>query len=183
MSSISNITCFESSTGFELAKLGLSTHFTSIRYRGAGRSIFGGANIHIFVFCTINFFWNRNLDFKVNCFYSLWTRIYEYWPPPIIDLPAPLIRYLNSYCPFGNLKFSMPMIMWKKKFKCVYTTTIGVANSIIGGEGTHLYIRVHRPWKQSILNEINCAEHEYMNMCPPPLPNYSVCYATDYNSC
>ena len=24
--------------------------------RGAGRSIIGGANIHIFVFCTINFF-------------------------------------------------------------------------------------------------------------------------------
>ena len=66
---------------------------TATTIRGAGRSIIGGANIHIFVFCTINFFWNRNLDFKVNCFYSLWTRIYEYCPPPpppIIDLPAPL---------------------------------------------------------------------------------------------
>ena len=51
-------------------------------FRGAGKSIIVGANIHIFVFCTINFFWNRNLDFKINCFYSLWTRIYEYDPPP-----------------------------------------------------------------------------------------------------
>ena len=41
-----------------------------------------GCNVHIFVFCTINFFWNRNLDFKFNCFYSLWTRIYECCPPP-----------------------------------------------------------------------------------------------------
>ena len=57
----------------------------------------------------------------------------------------------------------------------------GVANSIIGGGGTYSYIRVHRPWKQSISNEINCAEHEYMNMCPPP-PNYWVCYATVYSS-
>ena len=31
----------------------------------------GGGNIHIFVFCTTNFFGNRNLDFKINCFYSL----------------------------------------------------------------------------------------------------------------
>ena len=56
-----------------------------------------GANIHIFVFCTINnFFWNRNLDFKVNCFYSLWTRIYEHCPPPpIIDLPAPLMECIK----------------------------------------------------------------------------------------
>ena len=51
--------------------------------RGAGRSIIGGANIHLFVFCTINFFWNHNLNIKVNCFYSLWTRIYEYWPPQL----------------------------------------------------------------------------------------------------
>ena len=54
-----------------------------IPVRGAGRSIIGGGgNVHIFVLCTINFFWNRNLDFKFNCFYSLWTRIYECCPPP-----------------------------------------------------------------------------------------------------
>jgi hypothetical protein len=35
----------------------------------------GRADIHIFVFCPINFFWNRLL-------YSLWTRIYEYLLPP-----------------------------------------------------------------------------------------------------
>ena len=46
----------------------------------------GGGNIHIFVFCTISFFWNRNLDFKINCFYSLWTRIYEYCPPPQLSI-------------------------------------------------------------------------------------------------
>ena len=42
--------------------------------------------------------------------------------------------------------------------------------------GPYSYIRVHRPWKQSISNEINCAEREYMNMCPP---NYWVCYVSD----
>ena len=64
--------------------------------RGAGRSIIGGANIHIFVFCTINFFWNRNLDIKVNCFYSLWTRIYEYWPPQLSIFRRPWL-YVYSY--------------------------------------------------------------------------------------
>ena len=67
-----------------------------VYHRGVGRSIIGGANIHIFVFCPINFFWNRNLDFKVNCFYSLWTRIYEYWPPQlsIFRRPWSIIRSL-----------------------------------------------------------------------------------------
>jgi hypothetical protein len=45
--------------------------------RGAGISIIGGgADIHIFVFCSINFF-------EIDCFYSLWTRIYEYLPPQL----------------------------------------------------------------------------------------------------
>ena len=69
-------------------------NFYARRIRGAGRSIIGGANIHIFVFCTINFFWNRNLDFKVNCFYSLWTRIYEYWPPQLSIFRRPWEEYL-----------------------------------------------------------------------------------------
>ena len=30
--------------------------------------------------------------------------------------------------------------------------------------------------KQSILKEINSAEHEYMNISPPPPPNYQACY-------
>ena len=30
--------------------------------RGAGRSIIGGTHIHIFVFCLISSYWNRNLD-------------------------------------------------------------------------------------------------------------------------
>ena len=44
-----------------------------------------------------------------------------------------------------------------------------------GGEA-YSYIRVHRPSKQSISNEINCAVHKYMNLCP--FHNYRVCYAT-----
>ena len=46
----------------------------------------GGAHIHIFVFCIINFFWNR-LFLRYR-----WTRIYEYCPPPppSIELAAPL---------------------------------------------------------------------------------------------
>ncbi len=38
------------------------------------------------------------------------------------------------------------------------------------GGGAYSYIRVHRPYKQSISKEINNAKHEYMNMpLPPPL--------------
>jgi hypothetical protein len=43
----------------------------------------------------------------------------------------------------------------------------GIANSIIGG-GEYSYIRVHRFKKQMISKEINDAEHEYMNIAPPP---------------
>ena len=45
-------------------------------FRVVASSIIGEerADIHIFVFYTINFFWN--------CFYGVWTRIYEYHPPP-----------------------------------------------------------------------------------------------------
>ena len=42
----------------------------------------------------------------------------------------------------------------------------GGERSIIGGGG-YSNIRVHRLLKQSITKEINCAEHEYMNMGPP----------------
>jgi hypothetical protein len=53
---------------------------------GAASSIIGGggANIHIFGFCIINFFWNRLFLWPVT------TQIYEYSPPPIIELVAPL---------------------------------------------------------------------------------------------
>ena len=52
-----------------------------------------------------------------------------------------------------------------------------VARAIIGG-GAHIHIFVftyHK--KQLISKEINKAEHEYMNMCPPP-PNYRSGYGT-----
>ncbi len=44
--------------------------------RDAGRSMIGGTHIHIFMFCPINFLWNWDLDFKIACFYSVWTRIW-----------------------------------------------------------------------------------------------------------
>ena len=43
-----------------------------------------------------------------------------------------------------------------------------------GGGLIFIYIRVHTPQKQSISKEINCAEHEYMNISPPP--NNRACY-------
>ncbi len=46
-----------------------------------------------------------------------------------------------------------------------------------GGGGSYSYIRVNRPQKQSISKEINCAEHEYMNMSPPP--NYRAGYGPE----
>ena len=84
--------------------------------KGAGRSIIGGANIHIFVFCTINFFWNRNLDFKVNCFYSLWTRIYEYWPPQLSIFRHPCINRQYSSIIFGfDIFFKYMYEFWKSQ--------------------------------------------------------------------
>jgi hypothetical protein len=45
----------------------------------------GGADIHIFVFCPINFFWNRLFLQSVNT--NIWIS-----DPPIIDIPAPLVK-------------------------------------------------------------------------------------------
>jgi hypothetical protein len=56
-----------------------------VRSRGAGISIIGGADIHIFVFCPINFFWNRLFLQSVHT--NIWISA-----PPIIDIPAPLVR-------------------------------------------------------------------------------------------
>jgi hypothetical protein len=56
------------------------------------------------------------------------------------------------------------------------TRNRGAGISIIAGADIHAYIRVHRLQKQSISKEINWAEHEYMNICPP---NYRYSGATD----
>ena len=72
----------------------------------------GGGHIHLFVFCPINFFWNWDLDFKIDCLNSLWTRIYEYVPPPpqlsIFRrpwewLPKPEWLFMSWYSSIQNL--------------------------------------------------------------------------------
>ena len=48
-----------------------------------------------------------------------------------------------------------------------------------GGGQLYSYIGVHRPSKQSISKEMNCAEHEYcmiMNMSPSPYPRLTLPY-------
>ena len=40
--------------------------------------------------------------------------------------------------------------------------------SIIAGARAHIRISCSQTIKQSISKEINDAQHEYMNMCPPP---------------
>ena len=47
-------------------------------------------------------------------------------------------------------------------------------SSIIGGAHIHIFVFADHK-KQSISKETNCAEHEYVNMCPPP-PNYRAGY-------
>ena len=48
----------------------------------------GGADIHIFVFCPINFFWNRLFLQSVNT--NIWISA-----PAIINIPAPLVRDIS----------------------------------------------------------------------------------------
>jgi hypothetical protein len=50
-------------------------------WRGGSYSIIGGAHIHVFVFCVINFFWNRLFLWSVNTNIWIWAP-----PPPIIEL-------------------------------------------------------------------------------------------------
>ena len=47
--------------------------------------------------------------------------------------------------------------------------TRAVASSIMGGgrADIHIFVFTHHK-KQSISKEFNCAEHEYMNISPPP---------------
>jgi hypothetical protein len=68
--------------------------------RGAGISIIGGADIHIFVFCPINFFWNRLFLQSVNT--NIWISA-----PAIIDIPAPLFMsyWIRRILPFAFLHF------------------------------------------------------------------------------
>jgi hypothetical protein len=61
----------------------------------------------------------------------------------------------------------MNLVLSYKRFSKSMPSS-GVASSIIGGPHILIYIRVHRPEKQSISKEINNAEHEYMNMLPSP---------------
>ncbi len=49
-----------------------------------------------------------------------------------------------------------------------------------GGGGAHIHIFVFTDHKSNrFQKEINCAEHEYMNMSPPP-PNYRATYGPVY---
>jgi hypothetical protein len=64
-----------------------STLLTIHNYSAVASSIIGGAHIHIFVFCVINFFWNRLFLWSVNT--NIWI-----WAPPIIELATAL------NCPF-----------------------------------------------------------------------------------
>ena len=68
-----------------------------VHHRRCGFS--GVAHIHIFVFCPTNFFWNWDLHFKIDCFYSLWTRIYEYGRPQLSIFWRPwyFLRWLPSF--------------------------------------------------------------------------------------
>ena len=71
---------------------------------GEGSSIVGEAHIHIFVFCIINFFWNR-----------LFLRCsqHEYMNPPLIELPTPLTLVRSWLEDFDNfIVLSLPLPIW-----------------------------------------------------------------------
>ena len=109
------------------------------KIRGAGRSIIGGgAHIYIFVFCLISSFWNRNSDFKINCFHSLW--IHEYVPPPpIIDLPAPLRKILWFIpCHLKNSFSKVSQYFWLVSFAPVTNFMIQKAYHYINSSPHHV---------------------------------------------
>ena len=65
-----------------------------------------------------------------------------------------------------------PSCLCLKKTSLFYSD---VANLIIGGG--HIFIYSNSQTIKTIdLKKINCAEHEYINMCPPPTQR--VCYVT-----
>jgi hypothetical protein len=63
--------------------------------------------------------------------------------------------------------------VFHKKITSLHAHYSGVASSISGG---HIY-SYSQTKKQSISKEIDNAEHEYINMSPPP-PTYRAGYAT-----
>ena len=97
--------CMIGMSNFMYLSVVIYTHLVSphhISYGKQGRSKldnWGGADIHIFVFCTINFFWNRLFLWCVNTY--IWISAPPP-PPPIIELATALankaakITYNNS---------------------------------------------------------------------------------------
>ena len=97
-------------------------------------------------------------------------------------------------CP--RCKRWLKIISWRLEHSMYAWTISGVANSIIWGGGhitliltltltlsltltltvTHIFEFTDYENNQ-FQKEINCAQHEYMNMCPLA-PTYRVCYAT-----
>ena len=77
---------------------------------------------------------------------------------------------------FNNLeKQFVPILLQETMNKqCEHNllTTCQGPRKIGNWEGPYSYIRVHKPWEQSISKEINEAESEHMNMGPPQLPMF-----------
>ena len=64
---------------------------------------------------------------------------------------------MKAFPTYHNVRFSQHLNnQWRRKI------------DNWGGGGQYSYIRVHRPLKQLISKEVNNAEHEYMNIGPPP---------------
>ena len=62
--------------------------------RGCRRSIIRGGGLIFIYLCSVSL-----ISFEIDCFYSLWTQMYEYQLPPIINFLLPLqFMYYKHLC-------------------------------------------------------------------------------------
>ena len=81
-------------------------------------------------------------------------------------------KTLRQISILNNIPFDLPLITLTLNLTltyltlplCIYNTLTQWRSKLDSWADSIAYIHVHRPSKQPIWKQINCAEHEYMNM-------------------
>ena len=93
--------------------------FLMLMLRRVASSIIGGGLIHIFVFCIIDFLWNRLFLLSVNT--TIWI-----WAPPIIELATRLLMLMFTCKPGFNPSINLDyhLVAFQLVQKSQYTTVL-----------------------------------------------------------